>query len=106
VVDRVLDVAARDLDGHANTALGELFDRRLHRTAIVPAVPRAAADPEATTLEEPDQEQDDDDQSEDATADIHRLALLSVVNAWKKTRMYPDCGPFTPPRCGREDSNL
>jgi hypothetical protein len=39
----VLDIAARYLDGHANLALWELFDRRLHRTAIVPADPRAGA---------------------------------------------------------------
>jgi Arc/MetJ-type ribon-helix-helix transcriptional regulator len=71
----VLDVAARDLDGHANTALRELFDRRLHRTAIVPALQRAAADPEEAdpSLEEPDEEQDDGNQGEDATTDVHRV---------------------------------
>ena len=37
VVNRVLDVAARDLDRHPDLALGELFDRRLHEAAIVPA---------------------------------------------------------------------
>jgi hypothetical protein len=45
VVDCVLDIAARHLDGHTNLALWELFDRRLHRTAIVPADLGAGAGP-------------------------------------------------------------
>jgi hypothetical protein len=49
----------------------------------VPALPWAAADPGVNNLEKPDEEQDDDDQGEDATTDVHRIALLSVVDAGK-----------------------
>ena len=41
----------------------------------VPRLPQAGEFPRS---EEPDVEQDDDDQGEDATADVHRLALLSA----------------------------
>jgi hypothetical protein len=133
VVDRMLDVAARHLDGHPDLALGELFDRRLHRTAIVPAVPRAAAPPGGlpfsvrkrslpTRLEEPDDQQDDEDQKKYPTTDIH-LALLSL-DAGKALLplSYPLEGVFTrgyshglrpgarrpasTRGCGREDLNL
>jgi hypothetical protein len=56
-----------------------------------PGLPRARG---IEFSEEPDDEQDDDDQGEDATADIHRLVLLSLVGL-EGTPMYPYRGRST-----------